>query len=204
MSDSIRDRDELIERNRHLVPLTVRRVVPRIPANLEADDLEGAGYLGLIQAADRFDPERGIRFSSFAIGKIRGAVLEYLRQEDWVPRSVRDKQKRGEDVTIVRQVSLEAEREDGEGASVLDHLAAPDASPEETMLRTHETDRVQALIRWLPARERQICERRYRDEMTRREVGEQQQLSESRIKQLEERALRRVRGWVRDRCHDQA
>jgi RNA polymerase sigma factor for flagellar operon FliA len=87
-------RDELILAHLYLVARTRRRVVPIIPHRIEADDLESEGYLALVKAADTFDPARGTVFKSWAITKIRAALLEYLRTEDWVPRSIRDWQKR--------------------------------------------------------------------------------------------------------------
>jgi len=60
---------------------------------VERDDLVGAGVVGLVKAVDQFDPERGIKFETYAITLIRGAILEMLRGDDWVPRLVRDQQK---------------------------------------------------------------------------------------------------------------
>lgn len=80
-------RDQLITT---YVPL-VRFVVGRlgIPATslLEADDLVSYGIIGLINAIDRFDPSRGIRFEAFATTRIRGAVIDQLRALNWLPRS---------------------------------------------------------------------------------------------------------------------
>ncbi|MBM3459962.1 MAG: sigma-70 family RNA polymerase sigma factor, partial [Armatimonadetes bacterium] len=58
-----------------------------------AEDLDQEGYMALVKAVDHFDPLRKVKFESYAISTIRGAMLEYLRREDWVPRSVRAKQK---------------------------------------------------------------------------------------------------------------
>src|SRR5260370_26414552 len=80
-------RDQLITT---YVPL-VRFVVGRlgIPATslLEADDLVSYGIIGLINAIDRFDPSRGVRFEAFATARIRGAVIDQLRVLNWLPRS---------------------------------------------------------------------------------------------------------------------
>ena len=88
-------RDQLITT---YVPL-VRFVVGRlgIPATslLEADDLVSYGIIGLINAIDRFDPSRGIRFEAFAATRIRGAVIDQLRALNWLPRSA---------MTRVRQI----------------------------------------------------------------------------------------------------
>ncbi|GDX40081.1 RNA polymerase sigma factor WhiG [Armatimonadota bacterium] len=83
----------LIERFAHLVSITAGRLLGPLPSGIERDDLVSSGILGLIKAVDQFDPERGIKFETYAITLIRGAILEMLRGDDWVPRLVRDQQK---------------------------------------------------------------------------------------------------------------
>lgn len=89
-----RSRQALIEHYLYLVKKTRERSIPTVPVKLTPEDLEQVGYIALIRAVDQYDPKRQIKFESFAITTIRGAMLEYLRCEDWVPRSVRTKQKR--------------------------------------------------------------------------------------------------------------
>lgn len=86
-------RERLIERYRHLVPKTRQRIIPSVPIRIQADDLDSTGCLALIKAVDQFDPARKIKFESYAISLIRGSLLEFLRRDDWAPRSVRTKQK---------------------------------------------------------------------------------------------------------------
>lgn len=86
-------RDELIRRYHHLVSITAGRLFGPLPSGVERDDLIGAGAVGLIKAVDQFDTGRGIKFETYAITLIRGAILETLRNDDWVPRLVRDQQK---------------------------------------------------------------------------------------------------------------
>ncbi len=86
-------RRQIIERFAHLVSITAGRLLGPLPAGVERDDLISSGILGLIKAVDQFDPERGIKFETYAITLIRGAILEMLRGDDWVPRLVRDQQK---------------------------------------------------------------------------------------------------------------
>jgi RNA polymerase sigma factor for flagellar operon FliA len=83
-------RDTLIEHYSYLVKITSGRVVTSLPPNLERDDLISVGVVGLIKAVDQFDPGRQVKFETYAIALIRGAMLEMLREEDWVPRSIRD------------------------------------------------------------------------------------------------------------------
>ncbi|MER3473292.1 MAG: FliA/WhiG family RNA polymerase sigma factor [Armatimonadota bacterium] len=86
-------RNQIIERYAYLVKITAGRVVSSLPPTLDREDLVSAGVMGLIKAVDQFDPSRQVKFETYAIALIRGAVLELLRSEDWVPRSVRDRVK---------------------------------------------------------------------------------------------------------------
>lgn len=86
-------RHQIIERYAYLVKITAGRVVTSLPPTLDREDLVSAGIMGLIKAVDQFDPSRQVKFETYAIALIRGAILELLRSEDWVPRSVRDRVK---------------------------------------------------------------------------------------------------------------
>jgi len=86
-------RSELIDHYKYLVKITAGRVVSSPPPGLDRDDLVGAGVQGLIKAIDQFDFTRAVKFETYAIALVRGAILEMLRDEDWVPRSVRERLK---------------------------------------------------------------------------------------------------------------
>jgi RNA polymerase sigma factor FliA len=86
-------RVELINHYSYLVKITSGRLVTSLPGGLDREDLIGAGVIGLIKAVDQFDPTRDVKFETYAIALIRGAILEMLRDEDWVPRSIREKLK---------------------------------------------------------------------------------------------------------------
>lgn len=88
-----KSREALVEHYRYLVAKTRTRIVPMVPVRICPEDLDTEGLMSLIRAVDQFDLDRKVKFESYAISKIRGAMLEYLRKEDWVPRSVRTKQK---------------------------------------------------------------------------------------------------------------
>jgi len=90
---SQRARVSLIEHYRYLVSKTRQRIIPTVPVKIAPEDLEQEGYIALVKAVDQFDPKRKVKFESYAISMVRGSMLEYLRREDWVPRSVRSKQK---------------------------------------------------------------------------------------------------------------
>lgn len=86
-------RVELINHYSYLVKITAGRLVTSLPGGLDREDLIGAGVIGLVKSVDQFDPTRDVKFETYAIALIRGAILEMLRDEDWVPRSIREKLK---------------------------------------------------------------------------------------------------------------
>ncbi len=84
-------RDRLIVHYAPLVKFVASRLAAGLPQNVEQGDLVSYGIFGLIDAIDRFDPERGNKFETYAMQRIKGAILDELRSYDWVPRSVRAK-----------------------------------------------------------------------------------------------------------------
>src|SRR6266516_2890753 len=84
-------RDELIVHYSPLVKYVASRVATGLPASVEQGDLVSYGIFGLIDALEKFDPAREIKFETYAIPRIRGAIIDELRSLDWVPRSVRFK-----------------------------------------------------------------------------------------------------------------
>ncbi len=84
-------REELIMKYSPLVQYVANRLAGRLPPNITAEDLIGPGIIGLIDAVEKFDPAKKIRFKTYAEFRIRGAMLDELRSLDWVPRSVRKK-----------------------------------------------------------------------------------------------------------------
>jgi RNA polymerase sigma factor for flagellar operon FliA len=84
-------RDRLIVAYAPLVKYVAGRLGSGLPAHVEEADLVSYGLLGLIGAIERFDPERDIKFETFAMSRIKGAIIDELRALDWVPRSVRSR-----------------------------------------------------------------------------------------------------------------
>jgi len=112
-------REALINRYAYLVKITAGRVVANLPPNLDREDLHQAGVIGLIKAVDQFDASRNVKFETYAIALIRGAILEMLREQDWVPRSIREKVKNLERVHIQLESRLGRPPTDEELASEL-------------------------------------------------------------------------------------
>ncbi|HLI56159.1 MAG TPA: RNA polymerase sigma factor WhiG [Actinomycetota bacterium] len=91
LTASPRARDKLILQYSPLVKYVAGRVSSGLPANIEQADLVSYGIFGLIDAIEKFEPGRGNKFETYAISRIRGAIIDELRAIDWVPRSVRYK-----------------------------------------------------------------------------------------------------------------
>ncbi len=87
-------RDALIVEHISLVKYLVGRIMPQLPPHLDPQDLISAAMVGLINAADRYDPERGVLFKTFAEQHVRGAIIDELRSYDVLSRSMREKYKR--------------------------------------------------------------------------------------------------------------
>ena len=82
-------RDHLIKQYAPLVKYVAGKVAMGKPGNIEYDDLVGFGVFGLIDAIEKFDPEKNVKFKTYAVTRIRGSIYDELRAIDWVPRSVR-------------------------------------------------------------------------------------------------------------------
>jgi RNA polymerase sigma factor for flagellar operon FliA len=89
-TDGLRNR--LVELYLPLVKYNAERIWARLPDGVELDDLISAGVFGLMDAIEAFDLERGVKFETYCVPRIRGAMLDELRTMDWVPRLVRSKQ----------------------------------------------------------------------------------------------------------------
>ncbi|MFF2089035.1 FliA/WhiG family RNA polymerase sigma factor [Paenibacillus sp. NPDC058174] len=87
----------LIEQYLPLVDYVTNRMAIGLPKNVSRDDLASNGVMGLIDAIEKFDYSRGLQFETYASWRIRGAIIDGLRQGDWVPRSIREKAKRVEE-----------------------------------------------------------------------------------------------------------
>ncbi|MBS4009000.1 MAG: FliA/WhiG family RNA polymerase sigma factor [Clostridium sp.] len=213
---------ELVSQYLPLVRLHAGRLALGLPAHVNRDDLVQAGVLGLLEAMQRFDPNRGVRFESFATLRIRGAMLDELRRLCWLPRSLLRQMREVdrasqllaaklgrepelEEVADYLQLAVEQLRKTltmincGAVLSMEDTLfAAPEAEGPETttlerLIAVEEKERLAAAIKELPERQQQLLALYYQEELTLKEVGLVLGVSESRVCQLHARIVARLR-----------
>jgi len=99
-------RNLLVERYLSLVKYNAERIWSRLPDGVDLDDLISAGVFGLMDAIDAFDLDRGVKFETYCVPRIRGAMLDELRTMDWVPRLVRSKHSKLEEVRKQMEAAL--------------------------------------------------------------------------------------------------
>ena len=104
-------REKIILEYSPLIKYIAQKIAARLPANIELDDLMSSGVIGLMDAMDKYDHSRDNKFKTYAEFRIRGAILDELRAQDWVPRSVREKAK------ILERCYTKIEREKGRQAT---------------------------------------------------------------------------------------
>ncbi len=112
-------RNRLVEAYQGLVRDVVRRFGSRLPRSVDRDDLQTAGNVGLISAIEGFDPTRGVRFESYCELRVRGALLDELRTQDWLPRPWRHRIEKQKRVSAALRAELGRPPSDDEVAEAL-------------------------------------------------------------------------------------
>jgi RNA polymerase sigma factor FliA len=115
-----RARERLVVAYSPLVKYVAGRMASGLPSHVEEADLISYGLLGLIGAIERYDPEREIKFETFAVARIKGAIIDELRSLDWVPRSVRSRARQIEKVHSQLENDLQRAPTEEEMAKKLD------------------------------------------------------------------------------------
>ncbi len=110
-------REEVIHRYMHLVKYVAGRISVNLPPNVELNDLINDGVVGLIDAIEKYDDDRGVKFETYAITRIHGAIIDALRALDWVPRAIRQKAREIERTQHSLEVDLGRMATDDEVAS---------------------------------------------------------------------------------------
>lgn len=115
-------RNQIVMDYAPLIKYIAQKLAARLPSNIDLDDLFSAGVIGLMDAIDKYDPSRDNKFKTYAEFRIRGAMLDELRSQDWVPRSVRELNKQED------RAKLELEHKLGRPASeqeIAEYLQLP-------------------------------------------------------------------------------
>lgn len=217
-----RARERLVVHYSPLVKFVVGRIRSRLPAHVDPADLVSEGLLGLLEAMDRFDPSMGLQFQTFAVPRIRGAILDQLRAADWAPRKVRDQihsVDRSEDALSQRlgrpptadEVAAELGIEPGDvrrihehrrraAALSLDERDHDDGAGGAVHDPLDDLDELPAAVRRavlaLPERDQIVLALYYWERLSLAEVGQVLQVTESRVSQLHARATLRLREIV--------
>ncbi len=218
-------RDDLILDHLWLVRHLLGKIVGRLPADVDVANLESAGTLGLVEAATKFDPERGIKFATYAYPRVRGAILDELRRNCPLPQQMIER------ITRVRKAY-----EDIQGEATLDQLAAasgltpdevsdclsalrltrpvsweetgelyeerhadPEDQPDVQAERAEQERLLAEGIAALPERERLVVTLYYQEDLRLKEIGKVLGLSVSRVSRLLSSAMFQLGEFVRAR-----
>src|SRR3954452_15947084 len=100
------DRNHLITDHAPLVKKLAHQLKAKLPPSVEVDDLVQAGMIGLLDAVNRYEEAHGAQFETYAVQRIRGAMLDELRSSDWMPRSMRQNMRRIEEAMSALQQRL--------------------------------------------------------------------------------------------------
>jgi len=213
------DQEALVREYLPLVKKIGLHMVARLPPSIELDDLMQVGVIGLMQASTTYDPGRGASFATYAGIRIKGAMLDEVRRNDWVPRSVQQNMKRATETINELEKELGRAATDKEIASAMDitlddyhkmsqELAYSRLAPLDETTHSLESgdpepfaflederlreDIVEA-IGQLPEKEALMMSLYYGEELNLKEIGEVMGVSESRVSQIHGQALARIR-----------
>jgi RNA polymerase sigma factor for flagellar operon FliA len=138
-------RNRLVENYLPLVRYNGERIWSRLPEGVELDDLISAGVFGLMDAIDAFDLTRGVKFETYCVPRIRGAMLDELRTMDWVPRLVRSKASKLNEALKTLEAKLGRQPTDRELA---EHMTLSVAELEKMMLDANAVNLISLNKKW--------------------------------------------------------
>ena len=119
-----------------LVKYVAGKLAVGMPGSVEFDDLVGFGQFGLLDAIEKFDPGKNVKFKTYAVTRIRGAIFDELRQLDWVPRSVRQKSREIEDTIVELESKLGRTATDAE---IAEKLGVSESEYQQTVMKVSGT-----------------------------------------------------------------
>jgi RNA polymerase sigma factor FliA len=212
-------REKLLLERLPQVQYIARRIHDRLPPQVLLEDLVHAGILGLMDAVRKFDPRKNVQLKHYAEFRIRGAILDSLRQVDWSPRTLRRQARRLEQAISACKARLGRDPSEPEIAAELQvslknlqHLvgdlrgldvgslqdeASEDEDPFFCTLRSEMTDLLAKATGELSAREREVLTLYHFKELTMKEVGTVLGIGESRVSQIHTATLQRLRTRLR-------
>lgn len=219
---SVELRNEIAEHYLPLVKIVCGRLAVSLPQHLDKDDLLSSGFFGLLDAIDRFDITRNIKFETYAGVRIRGAMIDYLRSKDWLPVSMRQKIRRLEQTICQLETRLGRSATDEEIAAALEISVeelqklitqsntatvipleeyyqtedAPDTKTTRSIELLELRETLAKAIERLPDKERTVVTLYYYEELTLKEISKILHLTEARISQLHTAAIMRMRGYL--------
>ena len=214
------ERNQLILDELPQVQFIAARILERLPANVQLEDLVSAGVLGLLEAYQHYDPARNAQFKTFARFRIRGAILDSLRNLDWGSRNMRRKARDiseskarleavlgrapgKEEIADELHISLEQRTapygESGEIEDLIESAPGNDLNPFELCLRAENKEHLARAIAALNEREQLVLSLYYKEELTMKEVSEVIGIALSRVSQIHNAALAKLRTALRDR-----
>lgn len=219
------DANDLVARHADLVRRIAGHLLGRLPSSVQADDLIQAGLIGLLEAARNYDPGQGASFETYAGIRIRGAMLDEIRRNNWAPRSVYRKARQvseairrvehrlgrdAQDAEVARELGIPLEEyhqllQDARGHSLFSledvgegDMGAPGgAGPLDRLQREDFKRALAQAIQELPERERLVLSLYYDEELNLREIGAVFGVSESRISQIHSQAVLRLQARMR-------
>jgi RNA polymerase sigma factor FliA len=199
-------RNRLVLQYAPLVKYVAGRMRGGLPENVDHDDLVSDGVLGLMDAIERFEPERGLSFQTFAVPRIRGAIIDGMRAMDFVPRSVRDKLRAVQRAQLALEERLgrspeQAQLRDLQNQASGSHanLDDFDLADELTSAADHAVEQgddnasLMRVVEELGERDRVIIALYYFEGLTLSEIGQVLGVTESRVSQLHRRATTTLR-----------
>jgi RNA polymerase sigma factor FliA len=204
-------RERLVVAYSPLVKYVAGRTAAGLPPHVEEADLISYGLVGLISAIERFDLSREIKFETYAIMRIKGAIIDELRSMDWVPRSVRARAREVERANVKLENSSMVALDElwsvsdssGDQVSLMDTIEDPGAPDPARALDVGDLkDRIAGSIAKLPEREKLVIALYYYENLTLREIGEVLGVTESRVSQMHTKAVLRLRSRMQEESFD--
>jgi RNA polymerase sigma factor for flagellar operon FliA len=199
-------RGRLIEEYAPRVRYIANRIASRLPSHVDLGDLISCGVIGLIDAIEKFDPSKNVKFETYAEFRIRGAILDELRSMDWVPRSVLNisveevhfliGEASGVSVLSLDELWECGFQEDGINYS-MDALASESDNPGQSFAWQQVREVMAEAIEALPEKERLVLSLYYHEELTMKEIAQILEITESRVSQIHTKAVLRLRGKLR-------